>query len=65
MDQLYKLLSIIQEVIDFYDLLTRESYEALGIELHQIIEQLKGVLIQLNRVLAKGSGGASPPPTYS
>ena len=44
MNQIFKLLTVIQEVIDFYNLLTRESYEALGIELHQIVDQLKGIL---------------------
>ena len=45
----------------FCDLLTRESYKALGLDLQQIIEQLRRVLIQLDRKLAREPGGVPPP----
>ena len=65
MDPIFKLFIVIREIINFYNILMRESNEALHIELHQIIDQLKGILTQLNRVLEEGSNGVPLLPTYS
>ena len=64
MSHLYKLLKTIEEVIEFLDILTRESFEALDVDLKIVINQLKGILDRLSSIVEEGKTGTSPHLTY-
>ena len=64
MNQLHKLFKVIQEIIFFFDLFTRESFETLGVEVGQIVDQLKGILVQLDQIMVQRSNHAILPQMY-
>ena len=64
MVHLSKLVNTIKGIIKFFGVLTRASFELLDKDLQVLINQLRGILHRLRRIVEESQVGTSPHPTY-
>ena len=64
MVHLSKLVNTIKGIIKFFGVLTRASFELLDEDLQILINQLRGILHRLRRIVEESQVGTSPHPTY-
>ena len=64
MVHLSKLVNTIEGIIKFFGVLTRASFKLLDEDLQVLINQLRGILHRLRRVVEESQVGTSPHPTY-
>ena len=64
MVHLSKLVNTIEGIIKFFGVLTRASFELLDEDLQVFINQLRGILHRLRRIVEESQMGTSPHPTY-
>ena len=64
MVHLSKLVNTIEGIIKFFGVLTRASFELLDEDLQVLINQLRGILHRLRRIVEESQVGTSPHPTY-
>ena len=64
MVHLSKLVNTIKEIIKFFGVLTRASFELLDEDLQVLINQLRGILHRLRRIVEESQVGTSPHLTY-
>ena len=64
MVHLSKLVNTIEGIIKFLGVLTRASFELLDEDLQILINQLRGILHRLRRIVEESRVGTSPHLTY-
>ena len=60
MVHLSKLVNTIEGIIKFFGVLTRSSFELLDEDLQVFINQLRGILHRLRRIVEESQVGTSP-----
>ena len=64
MVHLNKLVNTIKGIIKFFGVLTRTSFKLLDEDLQVLINQLRGILHRLRRIVEESQLSTSPHPTY-
>ena len=64
MVHLSKLVNTIEGIIKFFGVLTRASFKLLDEDLQVLINQLRGILHRLRRIVEESQVSTSPHPTY-
>ena len=64
MVHLSKLVNTIEGIIKFFGVLTRASFELLDKDLQVLINQLRGILHKLRRIVEESQVSTSPHLTY-
>ena len=64
MVHLSKLVNTIKGIIKFFGVLTRASFKLLDEDLQVLINQLRGILHGLRRIVKESQVSTSPHPTY-
>ena len=59
-----KLVNTIEGIIKFFGVLTRASFKLLDEDLQVLINQLRGILHRLRRIVEESQVSTSPHPTY-
>ena len=64
MFHLNKLVNTIERIINYFGILARASSELLDEDLQVLMDQLRGILLRLRRIVEEGEVSVSPPLTY-